>query len=179
MSRRLQLNDTVGSATSSLARQGFARDQGADLLDHEVDADLVAAAILDEVIDGPLDRLPFPQATHVLNQQRSINGIGVIKVLPGALLQRQVREVFVVVVLLKYEDAFLRQGLDDPVGNRRFARAVPPQIPITSRRVFTFFPLGVSSIFLLFFRGPSRQTALRSRRGPPPAGQSAREMAMR
>ena len=64
------------------------------------------APVLGEIINGALDGVAFAQRFDMADEQRSIHRIGMVKILLGALVKRQMRKVFVIVVLLKQQDAF-------------------------------------------------------------------------
>lgn len=59
------------------------------------------APVLSEIINGALDGVAFTQRLDMADEQWSIYRIGMVKILLGALVKRQIRKVLVIVVLLK------------------------------------------------------------------------------
>jgi len=79
--------------------------------------------VLGEVMNGPLDGMALTRAADVLDQQRGVHRVGMVEVLLGALINRQVWQVFLVVVLLQNQNAFLGKRGDDAIGDGGLARA--------------------------------------------------------
>jgi len=77
--------------------------------------------MLREIVNRAVNCLSIFKQTDMLNQKRGVEGIGVIEVLARAALQRKVWKVFIVMILLKYEDTFGRECGNNAVGNRRLS----------------------------------------------------------
>ena len=80
-------------------------------------------AMLREIVDWPLDRLSGAKSANVVDKQLSVNRVGMIEILLGAIAKCKVRRVLVIVVLLKQQHAFFGQGFGKTIGDSRLTGA--------------------------------------------------------
>lgn len=78
-------------------------------------------AMLREIIDGPLNSVAFAQGLYMADEQRCIERIGVIEILLGAFFDGEMRQIFVIVILLEYQNFIFGEGFDQAIGDRRLA----------------------------------------------------------
>src|SRR5579862_8800212 len=69
------------------------------------------APVLCEIVNRTLDRPALAQFTNMADQERRIHRIGMVEILLGALLNRKMREILVIMILLKQKNAVLGKHL--------------------------------------------------------------------
>ncbi len=83
------------------------------------------AAVRGEVVRGAVNGFPGAQLADVLDQQRRINGIGMVVIELGALVERKLGMVLVIRVVRENDGVFLGERFDNFAGDRGLARSRP------------------------------------------------------
>src|SRR5689334_5541511 len=78
-----------------------------------------------EIIDGTFDPTAGAQLLYVFDEKRGVHGSGMIEILFRALFRGQMREIFIIMVLLDDENAAASERAGQTVRDCRFAGACP------------------------------------------------------
>jgi len=77
--------------------------------------------VLGKIVDGAINGVPLAELPHLLNQERRVEGVRVIKIFTGALFQGKMRIVLVIMILREDRNTFRRQSGNDPLRDSRLS----------------------------------------------------------